>query len=91
MADSMQLLRLLEPVVRPDGYGQSQTARPETLPLEARSFESLLDQAARASQDASQAGDVEAADGVSAKSPGPLAQLDQVDNVSLRALMGGRS
>ena len=44
MATSDDLLRMLEPTVRPVAVPNNGGSRPPQLPLESRSFESLLDQ-----------------------------------------------
>lgn len=77
------LLRMLEPVTRPDGLG---AARPPALPIEARDFDSLLSEAvARGSADTPPHDAAAAAAG-----HGPLASLgsmDRIENASLRDLL----
>ena len=88
MADGAQLLRLLEPVVRPDGQiGPVRGPQEQALPIEARSFESLLRQAQSMSMDG-------AAEKVGASGPAgqaqwlaPLVEADRIENESIRGLL----
>ena len=88
------LLRLLEPVVRPGGVpGRT---RPPTRPIEDRSFEDLLAEArgpsAAAGAEAGSPGPGEDGPGEAAHA-GPMARLSDVgriENAVLRGLVGGR-
>ncbi|MFP4145472.1 MAG: hypothetical protein ACLFV3_10050 [Phycisphaeraceae bacterium] len=84
MADAAELLRLLEPLVRPvDGGGSSRAPK---LPVEQQSFDSLLAEASTPGQDAA---DGEAADAEPDRPDplGPLARVDAIENESLRAIV----
>lgn len=94
MGTSLDLLRMLEPTLRPDGV--SGVARAASQPIESRSFEALLDEAQSA---ASQSGDAardagasgsETAEPVARRGPNlidRLAQVDVIENPSLRSLL----
>ena len=86
MASGIDLLRLLEPAVRPDGLQGSRCAPKE--PFESRSFESLLEEAQ--SQAQVQARSAESATNkTKAIDPlGPLARVDGIDNAALLKIIG---
>ena len=90
MADGVQLLRLLEPVVRPDGrIGQVRAAKDTALPIEARSFDSLLQEVRTMATDGidqPQHGEATLAD------PGllkPLGRVEKIENASLLRIVAG--
>lgn len=97
MGDGTNLLRMLEPAVRP-GSASGPTARP-TAPIESRAFESLLEEArASAAREETQAGDAgsaergPASDGSGSGAHAPmrqLAQLDRIENPGVFRLIGG--
>ncbi len=89
MGTSVDLLRMLEPTVRPTGQAPSRTA--ETLPLEARSFESLLEEA-RSATEPEPISEVQATDQTKATKSNPLAALgglDRIENESLLRMVNG--
>ena len=84
MGHEAQLLRMLEPAVRPGNLPAP--ARVPTLPVEQRDFESLL-------QEAAAAGEAGAAESVTEVAAGPLAALadvGRIENPSLRELLSAR-
>ena len=99
MGTGIDLLRMLEPLVRPGGVGAPTGAKP-TVPIEARSFDSLLDEARQLAA----AGDgAVPPQGLAAGSPEAgaepaaatraltpltgLGQVDRIENGSLRDLL----
>lgn len=91
MADGTHLLRLLEPIFRPDGRGKDGLAPNE--PIESRSFDALLQEASDMALDGPQDDDdgasptgqsTEAGDVGLLKS---LAQIERIENASLRQLV----
>lgn len=83
MSESGDLLRMLEPAVRPVGPAGASAIRQSAAPFEGKSFETLLQEA--------QAG---AEEPTSPTSPRPnllqpLSQIDAVENASLRSLIDG--
>ncbi|MFA9478653.1 hypothetical protein ACERK3_10130 [Phycisphaerales bacterium AB-hyl4] len=89
MVDSSQLLRMLEPTVRPVPTPEGRAASSGNVPIEQRSFESLLAEAT-----SGEAGDIDEAGaatdapaGGSANLLGPLSQVGAIENASLRALV----
>lgn len=96
MGRESDLLRMLEPVVRPGNPG-SLALRGPRVPIESQSFESLLDEA-RGAQGAQQAAvDEGRNDAGSTRRTDPartvvelrsLAQVDRIENASLRGLIG---
>ena len=89
MASSGDLLRMLEPVVRPVATPGSRSVA--QVPLEERSFESLLaDEQQRAMEGLQDPGDPDAA--ANAAKPvdplGALGAMDAIENASLLSLMG---
>ena len=100
MADGAQLLRLLDPIVRPDGrMGQVRAPQDTALPIESRSFDSLLQEARAMATDGfnglhpGEVGDVHSGE-ATPKEPGllkPLGQVERIENASLlRIVTGGR-
>lgn len=86
MADSAFLLRMLEPVVRPVPT-TGPAADPRRLPLEQQSFESLLARA-QAADESAHAADAGDASSLAKPGPlGPLAEVDAIQNASLRTLL----
>jgi hypothetical protein len=94
MSQGVDLLRLLEPAVRPGGLPGA--AKAPTPPMEQRDFEALLaeaqqDQAGAASEaPASDDGGAAHAAAPKAAPLAPLGQIDRIENRSLRALIGGK-
>ena len=98
MGTATDLLRMLEPAVRPAGIPGASRPAP-SIPIESESFESLLDKAhaisaAEATPEAEAiAGDPEqddkAKDRVGAGRAGHLGLLNRIDNSSLRVLLAG--
>lgn len=93
MGREVDLLKMLEPIVRPDGVGGAKpTLRQgrDTEPIEKRSFESLLEQA-RQMNEAEIEEDQKKTQGSDEKARqnqlGLLAGLDRIENGSLRQLM----
>jgi len=91
VSQEVQLLRMLEPAVRPGGLPSS--AHRITSPIESQSFDSLL---AHAQQEKTQNDDQEEGSDASSTTPvkdlpnrvlGSLTGLDRVDNASLRELI----
>jgi len=90
LANELELLRMLEPAVRPDGVSRPTPRR--DVPIESRSFDSLLQEARQIN--ATQAQDSQTPAPPADTPPllkagliGQLAQIDQVHNSSLRALI----
>jgi len=98
----MELLRLLEPAVRPDGV--SSRSQPVSAPIESRSFDSILTEARDLSQtfDLNQAGTTQTNDTaqVNQSQGAPesqrhegvgalasLARVDRIENAALRQLI----
>ena len=84
MSEGADLLRMLEPAVRPVGSGAT-AARPSQAPFEGKSFETLLQEVQTAADSDDQA-----------HAPRPhvidsLAQIGAVENASLRNLIGVRT
>jgi hypothetical protein len=100
MTSSADLLRMLEPAVRPVSVPGAENARPGSVPLEQRSFESLLSDAAGAK--ASGTSGASGGAGASGGSAGaaqlspqpapqhPLAGIDRIENSALRDLIAAR-
>ncbi len=95
MSDSAQLLRMLEPAVRPVDQGSGRAPRPVAEPFESRSFESLLGEARKPDGLSPQEGlgqEARAGQGVAeatTKPPtlGPLAGLGTIENATLRQII----
>ena len=83
--NSLDLLRMLEPAVRPVGAGASSAQR---LPIEEQSFESLLMDARSATE---VGGEVVAAEPPKVNPLSPLASLDAIESASLRDLIASRT
>jgi hypothetical protein len=81
MTSSADLLRMLEPAVRPVSAPGAASARAGAAPLEQRSFESLLAAAAAPGSAGS------AAAAPRATPLAPLAGIDHIENGSLRSLV----
>ncbi len=101
MTVETDLLRMLEPAVRPDGVTGSVRPRPETSqPIESRSFESILGQVQAQATEGDvlgEAGDDQLqASTLQSKSAGQgsgnglqeLARLDRIENASLMNVLG---
>ncbi len=97
MGNESELLRMLEPAVRPTGLPGP--AKQPKAPFESRSFESLLDEAKQMNASENQATPATAdqdqiADGTPAQKSAragliaPLTQLDRIENSTLRGLIG---
>jgi hypothetical protein len=92
---NVNLLRLLEPAVRPGGLSGASRAPAE--PIEQRSFESLLDEARSIELPGAGAAEPDLLEGSPEEPPakkpagliGQLAQFDRIDNPSLRRLIAG--
>ena len=88
MGREIDLLRMLEPAVRPGAVpGMAQPAAREQ-PIEERSFDSLLEEAR--SLNVSSAPEPEAHTPAGTKKAGPLAELaglDRIENAALRTLL----
>jgi len=94
VSNESDLLRMLEPVVRPGGLPAS-VPQPR-VPIESRDFESLLDEARSMNIDAQQVQEdcdlAQSADQsklVRGRLIGQLAAVDQIQNSSLRQLLNG--
>jgi len=86
MAES-DLLRLLEPAVRPATGGVS--GRSGRAPFESRSFEQLL---AEASQSETEGGSEPGASAGTKRDPtSRLAEMGSIENAGVRALLSGRA
>lgn len=83
--NSVNLLRMLEPAVRPVDVGPSSAA--QRLPIEERSFESLLMDARSAAE---VGGEVVAAEPPKVSPLSPLSGLDAIESASLRNLIARR-
>ena len=87
-----QLLRMLEPAVRPVAPPEGGAARSANVPIEQQSFDALLAEAQQADEPAATGEAAElASDAVAGTSPnllGPLSQMGAIENASLRALVG---
>jgi hypothetical protein len=87
---SHDLLRMLEPAVRPGNLQPA--ARGSRLPIEQQSFEALLreaDDATRASDEAQAPQDHGHANAT--RRPSPLDGLSRIENASLQAMLGERA
>ena len=97
MSNEADLLRMLEPAVRPGGLPAP--APQQRAPIESRDFESLLDEARSMNADTHQvqedrglapsAGHVGQSDSDRGGLMGRLAAVDQIENSSLRQLLNG--
>lgn len=91
MNDSAALLRMLEPAVRPVPSAPGGSARAGQLPIEQRSFESLLADVQQTkgleTRDAGAATDAAEA-AVKANPLGALGGVCSIENASLRAIVG---
>jgi hypothetical protein len=91
MTSSAELLRMLEPAVRPVSVPGAATARPGSVPIEQRSFESLLADATGSGGDAG-AGDESGPAPAAPTAPGsPLAGIDRIENSALRDIIAART
>lgn len=89
-SNAANLLRLLEPAVRPGNLPRS--AQPTSTPIETRSFDSILEEAQHLGEapGATPASESEGASAAPKKQAGPLAGLgniDCVENAGLRDLL----
>ena len=90
MGRETDLLRMLEPVTRPDGIHAPGRPRPNhAQPIESRSFASILEGANQAGANADGAAKV-AADGPTSSVLSPLASIDHVENADLRRMLDPR-
>jgi len=93
MGQSEDLLRLLEPAVRPGNLPA--TARAGQPPIEQRSFEALLQEAQQGEPASLRESVTTSAPAESARHPNTgaiftqLAGVDRIENASLRTLVGG--
>ncbi|NBC11130.1 MAG: hypothetical protein GVY24_05255 [Planctomycetes bacterium] len=95
MSDSAQLLRMLEPAVRPVPQRGADKPRATAEPFESRSFESLLGEAQRTNGEGRHVGpgqDASADQAVAEATPkdtalGPLTGLGTIENATLRQLI----
>lgn len=85
MGIESQLLRMLEPAVRPDGLG-SPTRQPQ-VPIEARDFDALLAEAQKITEDALSPDETQAASKMDAMRM--LGDVSRIENESLLRLIGG--
>ncbi len=85
------LLRMLEPAVRPiAGASATTPTAPGKPPIEQQSFEALLE----AAKQADATDNTESTDAAKPTAPSPLAslaQVDRIENASLRDLLQGRA
>lgn len=93
MGSGLDLLRLLEPAVRPDGaVGSGRSAgQPFASPIEQQSFEQLLDQASVMEGTVNKTTNMgeQTTAPVTALSPlNDLSRVDRIENASLRSLFG---
>ena len=91
MGTSLDLLKMLEPAVRPVGPAPTRSAG--TAPLETRSFESLLEEAQAAAAPETAQG-VDASAEPKGKKVDPLAALgglDRIENESLLRIVNGNT
>ena len=84
--DGLFLLRMLEPPVRPDGVFSP--APPPTPPIESRGFDAILAEAQEITGSGEAGGEKVAKSGIDALQV--LAQLDRVQNGTVRAWMAKR-
>ena len=93
MGNGVDLLKMLEPTVRPGGLQGPTKAGGAQGPIETRSFESLLNEATGGDSQDTGTGNDGAVQGVTgSKKADPLqalSQLGQIENPALRRLMGG--
>jgi hypothetical protein len=104
MGNASELLRMLEPAVRPVNVPGAPGAAARPGPIESRDFDSLLDEARQMNlmtppvvpdADAARRAGVDApansapSDTGAAAALSPLMQFDRIENPSLRALIGG--
>ena len=87
MNTGVELLRMLEPAVRPGGLPGPQ--RTGQTPIETRSFESLLEEARSAT---TPVGDEETTGKKAVNDPlRALSRVDLIDNAALLRIIGGRT
>ncbi len=84
MSDAAQLLRMLEPAVRPAGVGAPSLSK-STPPIEQRSFDALLTEAKQA--DAAAGEDTAQRAGQGSAPLNDLVGVESIENDSLRALL----
>lgn len=85
MSNGVDLLRLLEPAVRPGGLAGGKAL--PTQPIESRSFESLLEEAKAAGLPQQAVNEPNRASAVDPLKP--LARVDLIDNAALLRMIGG--
>lgn len=100
MGNGVDLLRMLEPAVRPvtpvSSSGSPPKVRPDAVPIESRSFDELLDQARQMTTTAPEGGADEQGSGAVGELRGrvgamaDLVRVDRIENDSLRILIGGK-
>lgn len=91
MGTSLDLLKMLEPAVRPVGPAPTRSGGAGTPPLEARSFGSLLEEAQSAAEPGSPS-EVEGKAEPKGRKCDPLASLgglDRIENESLLRIVNG--
>jgi len=87
MANEGMLLRLLEPVVRPDGLPSS-GSKPQAVPFDQRSFNSFLNEAKQLDMMGNeQTNEAVNLNAQKANSLGALSSLDRVENATLRMML----
>ena len=90
MGTGVDLLRMLEPVVRPCGLSGPTKAGSPKQPIEVRSFDSLLEEARAADEPRHDEASGSAQTGPAKANPlAELARMDRIENPSLRLLIGG--
>lgn len=93
MSNSLELLRMLEPAVRPGQSGSAPASESHRQPIEQRSFESLLQDVQTLAQQGEPmlSAEPDEAAGGAGKSQvnllSPLSDLDAISNASLRELI----
>lgn len=92
MANEGMLLRLLEPIVRPDGLPSRSTPTPAQ-PFEARSFESFMQEARSISVDEANGDAIDQTTQSPAKdaSLNALSGVDRIENAALRNIVQTQS
>ena len=90
MTNGADLLRMLEPAVRPVSVPGAPPARPGAAPVEQRGFESLLSDAA-ASGGSGGSGAPAAAAAPPPAARHPLAGIDRIENGALRQLIAAQA
>ena len=89
MSNAAELLRMLEPTVRPDGIAGAGRAAQTPPPIEAQSFDAVLRQAQAMADDQEPVSDVPGEDASTEQSLrfARLSGIDRIDNAALRGLI----